>query len=34
MIFAGSLVSHIAFGVILGIVVTPLVRRFAERPVR
>ncbi|MHB8547111.1 MAG: hypothetical protein ACYDAJ_10135 [Nitrosotalea sp.] len=31
MILAGSLVSHIAFGVALGAVVTPIVKRSAER---
>ncbi|MHB9160905.1 MAG: hypothetical protein ACYC6W_08530 [Nitrosotalea sp.] len=31
MILAGSLVAHIAFGATLGIVVTPIVKRSAER---
>jgi hypothetical protein len=31
MILAGSLVAHVAFGAALGIVVTPIVRRAAEK---
>lgn len=31
MILAGSLVSHIAFGAALGVVVTPIVKRAAQR---